>query len=191
MKTNNKSLKTAAICGALAVLSLVNVCILSFNKSQVSPILTKNVNADAQQILGPYTLLFSLGEFFGNNNTYYKYDEIRTICNTVTISRGTMSLEQMRNSAFGLNATLTGPATTQVGVDGGATASIDAHKTSKSSFDFAVDIVLPGDNWKVKTCEPCCPNDPDVISGKCVTYDQCSEVIKMRVAAYKEALGIK
>ncbi len=187
MKTNNKRIKTAAICGALAVLSLVNVCVLSFNKNQVSPILTRNVNADAG-ILGPYYFFI---ELFGGSgsNLYYKYDEAEAECNPVTISEGTMSAEQLINSVFNANASIP-QGSVKIPLDASAFANLEYKKNKKGSFDFKVTISLSGDKWRIKTCEPCNPTEPDVLSTRCVNYDQCAEAMKTRIKAYREALGI-
>lgn len=187
MKTKNRSFKTAAICGALAVLSLVNVCVLSFNKSQVNPILTRNVNADA----GPIGFIFGylMGEYSQSNKEYFRYDEAQTVCNPVNISRGTLTQDQIRSWGLALNANTT-QGTTTLPLEAGVKADVKYSKNKKGDYEFAVDIILPGDKWKVKACEPCGPDDPDVLSSKCVDYDQCAQIVNKRITLYKQALGL-
>lgn len=195
MKTNNKSLKTAAICGALAVLSLVNVCILSFNKSQVSPILTKNVNADAQQILGPYTLGFNLAEFYASLCGYYRFKERTTICTPVVISNGSITRQELKDSNINAdvtgNATIDGTGYLDGGVNSSFNYSMKLQKKNTNYFDYSLDVSLPGKDWLVKTCESCSRYDEGVLSSRCVPYDECSQLIQTRINAYKAALKIK
>lgn len=191
MKTKNKSFKTAAICGALAVLSLVNVCVLSFNKSQVNPILTRNVNADAGPI--GFVLGYLAGEYSNNGNSnvaYYRYHTRKTNCSKLIISNGTISQDELRSSAFGLNASANGVLHSVVNVEGGASAKIQTNKQGGNSFSYSVEIDLPDNDWLVKTCESCGPNDEGVLTCKCVPYDECSQTVEMRVSAYKAALRL-
>lgn len=194
MKTKNKRIKTAAICGALAVLSLVNVCVLSFNKSQVSPILTRNVNADAE-ILGPSTLMFGLGEFIERHTAYYKYKDRFTECSELEISNGTITRQELKES--GINANVTGNATVEGTSQTTANASttfnykMDLKEYNSDYFTYKLKVSLPGKDWLVRTCMSSSKDEEGVLHSKCVPYDECAQTIQTRVNSIKDALKIK
>lgn len=194
MKTNNKRIKTAAICGALAVLSLVNVCVLSFNKNQVSPILTRNVNADAGN-LGSFDLWAYISELIERNTTYYEYQDAWTKCTPLEISNGSISKQELRDSGINANvsgnATVEGTAQTSADVSSEFNYKMDLKQYNANYFNYTLKVSLPGKDWEVRTCKSSSKDSKNVLHSKCVPYDECAQVMLTRVNAYKQALKIK
>lgn len=195
MKKKNSFLKMLTICGSLVLLSVINICVFSVNDGKVKQLLTGDVKADAQMI-GPYNIIGWAVEYMENHVIKsYKYDVMYTSCNPVVLSDGQINVGSTKDQKLqlGLETSIDYDRTIsglKVHANGDVNYDCSISGYNTNSYTYCLMISLPGDNWKVKNCESCSANDPDVIIGGCENYDACAVTMKGRIPVYKMAFGV-
>ena len=190
-----KSLRTLIVAGSLALLSIVNVSILTMRDTRVKSLVATEVNADAEE-LGPWGFLIWLTEFcYDNFGSHFKFHEFYTVCNPMELSKGSFANgsqadHNFRSAIGGEISGNTSISGTKATAHGDVDYSANISNYNANSYSYQVIISLPGDHWKVKLCEPCSANDPQRIQGSCQDYDACAITMKSRIAAYKTAFSV-
>ena len=191
----NKMKRRLILCGIVSMFALVNVVVTISNERQKALLFADNTDAlsDSDDFLE--NLVAEFWAFIGNNNNVvYKYNERTNLpCAPVKIFSGRYQSGSSQAQNLDLNLGLTGSANYATGsVNGHAEASYRASKESSTNYqyEYTVDIVLSGNNWKLKTCEPCAESDPDKVGKNCTNYNECADAVNSSASAYRSALGI-
>lgn len=188
-----KTKKRILLCGIITVFAAVNMVVAVSNEKHKT--LFKTENAEAS-VVNWYLIFYNIWESINQNNNdiVYRYNTRTGMsCTPVKIFCG--KYDYNSSQAYSLNTSLglEGSVTHAAGrVGGTANASYDATKNEKTNYqyEYNVEIILDGNDWTIKTCEPCSPTEPDVIGKNCTTYSECADAIKANASAYRYALGL-
>ena len=191
----NKLKKRILLCGILTAFATANVFVAISNEKQKA--LFRMEKAEAQGIgVVTWEILYEMWERFSqyNNPEVYKFNTRRGLtCAPVQIFSGKYEYGSAQAQSLDTHLGLNGSGSYASGnVNGSADASFQAYKSAVNNYqyEYSVNIVLDGNNWMVKTCEPCSTSDPEMIGSNCSTYNECADVIRSSADAYRSALGI-
>lgn len=185
--------KRIILCGFLTLFASANVIVAVSNEKQKSLFSVRE--AEAQAFGFESSILNWLEDLLLNSNTVvYKYNTREGLtCSPVQIFSGRYYNGSSQAQNLDAHLGLTGSVTYATGnVNGDAGVNYQAQKQSMNTYqyEYTVDISLGGNDWMIKTCEPCSNNDPEKIGKNCNTYNECAEAIKSSAGAYREALGL-
>lgn len=178
------------VCGSLALLSAVNVRVISLKECKEIPLLTENVNAQSASLFEWFI------ENMESNQVYYKYNEHTGLsCTPFELTSGKVSVgsQKHRDLQNNLGALIDASKTisgTRKAV--GGDIDFDFHSTNYNNrtYDFNITISIVGQDWKIMTCEPCSKDDPARLYGACVLFDECLDVMKGRISTYMQLFSL-
>lgn len=186
--------KKVLIYGFLTLFALANVIVAVSNERQKSMLISNNVEAKsniADWIL--FYLWYIDNNGGSNSNTAEKYRERNNLtCPPFEIYNGQHAIGSDAARLIETKLNLTGGATNGSGyVQGESRSSWQSSKHSSSSthYEYHVVVTPVGNDWVLKTCEPCADNDPEIATN-CRTYNECGEYVQTMGDSYRSALGI-
>ena len=188
-----KTKKRILLCGIITVFAAVNMVVAVSNEKHKT--LFKTENAEAS-VVDWYLIFYNIWESINQNNNdiVYKYNTRTGLkCAPVNIFSGKYAYNSSQAQTLDANLGFKGNMTHAAGeVSGQVNTNYDATRyyNNNYEYEYAVEIFLNGNDWMLKTCEPCSASDPDVIGKNCTNYDECAEAINSRASAYRNALGL-
>ena len=186
--------KKKALCLLLSLFAAANAFVAVSTEKQKS--LFSIQDAEAMPGWGDLASFINWIETLTENDNaiVYKYNTRQGLsCAPIQIFSGKYEYGSNESQNLDAHLGLTGNASYATGgVSGDVNANYQARKDVAESYkyEYSVYIWLGGNDWKVKTCEPCHKNDPNKIGKNCKTYDECAAVIESRSETYRQALGL-
>lgn len=183
--------KRVLLVVSFTLFALANLFVGLNNEKQKALLLTDNVEAKTNPMW--YYLIL---EGLTNNDpgTFYKYRERNNLsCSPIRVYRGVIA--KGTEAARMLDVALNIDASSQTGTGNVSQRTDVKYNSRKKSLDnifyeYTVDIYLTGEDWVIKTCEPCSKDDDGCVGHNCTVYNECAQAIKSSTTSYLNALGI-
>lgn len=183
--------KRVLLVVSFTLFALANLFVGLNNEKQKALLLTDNVEAKTNPVW--YYLILE-GLMNNDPGTFYKYRERNNLpCSPVNIYKGIIA--KGTEAARMLDASLNIDASSHTGsgnISGNSSAKYNSRKKALDNvfYEYSVEIYLTGEDWVIKTCEPCSSNDNESIGHNCTPYSECAQAIQISTTSYLNSLGI-
>ena len=161
-----KTKKKLLLCGLLTLFAAANLFVAASNEKQKSLFVVENADAES---LG--NLLYRIVEdYLSNMNiVVYKHYERRDLpCAPYNLFNGIYAKGSDVARMLDANLNLQGDSGFSSGfISGGANYSASKKMTGNYYYEYRIDIVLPGNNWRANSCVQCRLDDPEVLGVNC------------------------
>lgn len=180
--------------GFLAAAATVNFQVAANRESACALLFAENVDAKTGPIDDPFRiiwLLYQLGErLIQDNNSYFKLDVQKESCPDLPLANGTLyyGTEASRKFLQALQAEGSGNYSGTLDAADGVSYNASILGNTTYTYDFSVVLHFDG-LYETGFCHPTTADDPNKLIS-CQPYDDCAEVVTLRAAAYRKALGL-